>query len=134
MALLIAAFAATARGGFRWSPQDSGVAVECEVGPGREMATIERCLALNPRDIELMLDLGSLYEAAGRFDRAEELYRRGLSVDSRDGDLHIRLGEALFQRGDVSGANNEVGLALMLQPHSSRALALRRRLGEAGDR
>jgi Flp pilus assembly protein TadD len=55
-------------------------------------------------------------------------------VDSRDGDLHIRLGEALFQRGDVSGANNEVGLALMLQPHSSRALALRRRLGEAGDR
>jgi Flp pilus assembly protein TadD len=134
VAALTAAFAATARGGFTRSVQDSDIAAQCELHPPGEIATLERCLAMSPRDIELMLQLGTSYEVAGETGRAEAIYRRGLAVDPRDGDLHVRLGRLLLRRGDAAGAALEARTALELQPNSPRARDLLSHATHAGAR
>jgi hypothetical protein len=45
------------------------------------VATLERCSALYPADVELLADLGAQYEAGGRRPEAEAVYRRALAVD-----------------------------------------------------
>lgn len=124
MAVLLTAFVVTARGGLRGANRTDASTFECELTPPREADGLERCLALNPGDIELMLDLGSVYEAQGRADRAEAIYRLAVSVDPKDADLHVRLGVVLLHRGDQAEAAREGHTALQLQPRSSRALAL----------
>ena len=124
IAALLAAFTFIARGGLRGAQTGSPFAASCEIEPPRDAAGLERCLALYPRDIELMLDLGSVYEAAARADRAEVLYRLALSIDGKDADVHVRLGRLLLHRGDARGAERAANAALALQPGSSRALDL----------
>lgn len=131
---LLAAFVATARGGLRDGQSADAFAAACETDPPHDADGLERCLALHPRDIEVMLDLGSIYEDGGRTDHAEALYRRALSVDPKDGDVHVRLGRILLGRGDVQGAAREARTALGFQPGSSRALHLLERSDPRGDR
>ena len=49
----------------------------------------------NPR-----ADLARRVLTAGQTDRAEAVYRQALSVDPKDGDVHVRLGRLLLERGD----------------------------------
>lgn len=44
-------------------------------------ASYERCLVLEPDDVELMADLGGQLEASGDPVRAEALYRRALTIE-----------------------------------------------------
>jgi len=122
--VLLSAFAFTSRGGWRGAPTGNPFATSCELDPPRDAAGLEGCLAIFPRDIELMLDLGTLYEESGRDDRAEALYRLALSIDARDADVHVRLGRVLLARGDEAGAARSARAALAFQPGSSRALDL----------
>ena len=128
IAALLAAFTFTGRGGLRGAQPGNPFATSCDIEPPRDAAGLERCLALYPRDIELMLDLGSVYEAETRPDRAEALYRLALSIDGKDADVHVRLGRLLLDRGDARGAERAARTALALQPASSRALDLIERL------
>jgi len=121
---LLLALGVSARGGFRPSRSSDTFATSCELNPPREAAALERCLALQPRDVELMLDLGAIYEADARIDRAEALYRQALTVDPKDGDVHVRLGRLLLQRGDRTAAALEARTALGFQSRSPRALDL----------
>ena len=133
MTVLLAAFVATARGVQRSAGSvDATSTFACELTPPRAIDDLERCLAVNPRDIELMLDLGSAYEAQGDPDRAETIYRRALSVDSKDADVHVRLADVLLRRGEHAEATREAHIALTLQPGSSRALALLAHAGGQG--
>ena len=99
-----------------------GVPAACEAETGaRDTTLLERCLSLDPTDVGLMTDLGAAYESAGRVDRAEAIYRRALSVDAHDGDVHVRLGRILLARGDRAGARNEGDAALRWQPGAAAA-------------
>ena len=64
---------------------------DCERVRRSDAAGMERCLALRPDDVELMIDLADGYRQAGDRDRAEDLYRRALAVDPGDGELRRRL-------------------------------------------
>jgi tetratricopeptide (TPR) repeat protein len=99
----------------------AGASLECESPPKDDLGVLERCLTLEPTDIELMLDLGSDYEAAGRWDEAERLYRRALEVDRLDGELHLRLARLLMRRGDVAAARAEGEAALASLPGNADA-------------
>lgn len=100
MAVLLAAFVATARGGVRSGRSvDTTSTFECELNPPHQIDVLERCLAVSPRDIELMLDLGAAYEAHADLERAATIYRRALSVDSKDPDVHARLAHVLLRLG-----------------------------------
>jgi Flp pilus assembly protein TadD len=96
----------------------------CEVDPLREARALEACLSARPDDVEIMFDLAAAYEASNEWQRAEDLYRRALDVDSLDAEAHLRLGRILKRRGDHALARREGELALALRPNSAEALAL----------
>jgi tetratricopeptide (TPR) repeat protein len=73
------------------------------------------------RDVQQLTDLGERYEAEGRGDLAEAAYRRALTIDARDGDVHVRLGELLLKRGNRAGALAEAEEALRWHPGGARA-------------
>ena len=94
--------------------------------------SLEACAAHDPANVALLTDLAAGYEASGRIDLAEGAYRRALTIDAKDGDLHVRLGELLLKRGDRSGAHAEAESALRWHPASARALGLAARSATAG--
>ena len=102
---------------------DVSAACDADSAP-RDTASLERCLSLDPADVGLMTVLGAAYESAGSPARAEQMYRRALSVDARDGDVHVRLGRLLLARGDRAGAQVEGEAALRWQPGASAARSL----------
>jgi len=82
MAVLLAAFPATARaGGLQEAGRVDGSASACERTPPRDVDGVYRCLALRPRDVELMLDLGTSYEARNDIEGAGAVYRRARSME-----------------------------------------------------
>ena len=85
----------------------------------------------DPASAAQLTDLGDGQVRDGRVDLAEHTYRQALELDSRDGDLHARLGEPLLKRGDRAGAAAEGQSALRWHPGSARALALVARSGSA---
>jgi Flp pilus assembly protein TadD len=82
---------------------------------------------VDPTDVAVLTDLGDTSLKAGRVDLAEQAYRRALAVDPRDGDVHVRLGELLLERGDRGGASAEAESALRWHPASTRAVKLAER-------
>jgi len=71
--------------------QASADTVLCELNPPRDLAGLEACLARSPHDVELLLDLGAAYVAAGRIADARERYARAVALDPRDADARRRL-------------------------------------------
>ena len=92
-------------------------------------ASYERCLTLASDDVELMADLGGQFEASGDPARAEELYRRALTIDPGYAGVRLRLGEMLLRRGDIDGARHEAATALKIRPNSRAVLDLMQRAG-----
>ena len=86
-----------------------------------DVASLERCLSLDPENAELMTDLGDKYRQSGDDGAAEAIYRRALGIDAHDGDVHLRLGELLLARGDAAAARIEAAAALAVQPGSLTA-------------
>ena len=89
-----------------------------------EPGAAARDAALDSTDTQRLVEIADGYQAQGRIDLAEAAYRRVLSIDSRDGDVHVRLGELLLKRGDRSGAHAEAESALRWHPASARAVNL----------
>ena len=65
--------------------------VRCEIDPPRDVAGLEACISLFPHDLELLVELGAAYEAAGRAVEARSAYRRAVELDPRDADAMRRL-------------------------------------------
>jgi cytochrome c-type biogenesis protein CcmH/NrfG len=96
----------------------------CDLKPPHDLGGLEACLARAPSDVELLLDLGAAYEAAGRPADARSVYRRAVETDPRDADARVHLGTALRRSGDAEGARREGGVALGLRPNDPVAFAL----------
>jgi cytochrome c-type biogenesis protein CcmH/NrfG len=88
------------------------------------IAVLEHCSARHPTDVELMADLGRLYEWSDRSTDAEAQYRRALSIDPGYGDLRLRLGRLLLKRGDAAAARREAASALTVQTNRRAILEL----------
>ena len=89
-----------------------------------DVGALESCVEAEPRNVELLTDLGDAYRQAGAGARAEAAYRRALAVDPADGDVHLRLGQLLLDRGDRHAAVLEAQAALRSQPGSRDAAHL----------
>jgi tetratricopeptide (TPR) repeat protein len=96
---------------------------QCEK-PRLDVAALEQCLLVQPGDVELMLDLGASYEAAGRCSDAYAVYRRATRVDPRDGEAHRRLGRGYLAHGDLAAARREGAAAQVTQPGNLEVLSL----------
>ena len=78
----------------RSAPSDAAASAEsvrCEIEPPREIAGLETCVARFPRDVELLVELGAAYEAAGRSEDARSTYGRAIDIDPSDADAQRRL-------------------------------------------
>ena len=136
--VLLAIFAVTFR---RAAPTEVGSAdaTECEhlAAAGAEppapadVDRLERCLALDPRNAELTIDLARAYAASNRPEQAEKFYRQSLAIDSGNSDAHVQLGELLLDRGDRDGARREAQEALRWRPNGLAATRLMSRLSAA---
>jgi len=102
----------------------SNEAVRCELDPPRDVPALEACVGRAPRDVELLLDLGMAYEAAGRLEDARTTYRRAVDADPRDAGARVYLGAVLRRVGDLEGAHREGTLATELRPHDPVVRAL----------
>jgi len=101
--------------------------LDCSHVAADDMAALERCVELHRGDVELMTDLGAVYERSSQSNRAEDLYRRALTFDPEDGDIRVRLAELLLKKGDAEGARREGTAALTVQPGRGPALDVVRR-------
>jgi tetratricopeptide (TPR) repeat protein len=97
---------------------------DCEQPVRPTVDFLERCLAAQPDDVELMLDLGAAHESAGRWPDAERMYSRAARIDPRDGEAHLRLGRVHLALGDVAAARQDGEAALMTQPGNPEVLRL----------
>ena len=119
-AALLVLFLGTVRTTARESVSDQSSSI-CGALHTSDLATLERCLALDTQNVELMTDIGDQYAISGNTDRAEAMYRRALAIDPRDGDVQLRLGELLLKRGDAAAARAAGEAALASQPGSLNA-------------
>jgi tetratricopeptide (TPR) repeat protein len=101
-----------------------GQAAECVVSETPDLTVLERCLAVQPDDIELMIGLGRRYAALQRWTDASRILKRALSIDPSDGDVHVLLGQALLALHDAAGARAEGQAALTIKPGNAAAVQL----------
>jgi cytochrome c-type biogenesis protein CcmH/NrfG len=87
-------------------PDDRSTVEQCEVVRSSDIGVLEQCLALQPDNIEVMLDLGEAYERGARLADSEAVYRRALTIDAGDAELHQRLAGILLLRGDRAAARH----------------------------
>ena len=98
---------------------------QCDEQAARlDVSALERCLLVQPDDVELMLDLGAAYESGGRWADAERVYLRATRVDPRDGEAHRRLGRGYRAHGDLAAARREGEAARATQPGNPDVLHL----------
>jgi tetratricopeptide (TPR) repeat protein len=85
---------------------------------------LERCRAAVPDDVELLADLGTVYERSGRTADAEKIYREALAIDPSYADLHTRLATLLLARGSADAARVHAEHALRIQPNRTSVIRL----------
>ena len=88
----------------------------------------ERALALQPRDVDIMVQLGLVYGAEGRYAEARALLARAGQLAPRDLDVQTALAHVESYAGNYAAAQAAVDAVLAQQPQNVEALTLAGRL------
>ena len=83
---------------------------------------LEGLLIELPDDIELYLFLGSIYEEALQFDKAEQVFKEGLILDESNYKLLFRLGVVYDKWGKKEASMNQMKRVIELHPNNANAL------------
>lgn len=86
---------------------------EGELGEARK--SYNAVLESNPKSVEAQVGLARLEHLAGRFDSAEEGFRKAAAFD-QNGTAHDALGQFLAERGRLNEALSAVERALAMDP------------------
>jgi Flp pilus assembly protein TadD len=81
----------------------------------------KRVLEINPRVVEVYLDLGAALTAKGEFSEAVSLYNKALQIAPDFIELRINLGIALIGSGKLTEAAEEYEKVLRIQPQNTFA-------------
>ncbi len=110
---------------------------DCQVAAGNvtaAAATLERGVAANPRDPQLLERTAELWRRLERPDKAIALYERELPLASSDALVHVRLGELYRDAGNPTRAIALLQEAVKLDPKDASSWnALGMVLGGTGD-
>lgn len=94
-----------------------------QLGSNHEaIAAYQWCLSLDANNVDNIFYLAHALERDGDYDRAAELYRRGLSINPTYGDMAIGLARILIHQGHGSDAKDLVKQVILKQPDNSDAL------------
>jgi tetratricopeptide (TPR) repeat protein len=80
------------------------------------IAELETGTKLAPSDLSAERDLADLYSTTGKNDQAEALYRKLISGDPNDPELHHSLGQILLREKRFTDAQQEFLIAVKLKP------------------
>ena len=76
----------------------------------------DRCVDADPRNVEALLNCGTLHYEDGNFEKAADYYRRTLQVDTESPLAHFNLGSVLEDMGQVEEARQHLRQAVRLEP------------------
>ncbi len=76
----------------------------------------EEFIAIDPRTLQVTVQLGHAYKEMGDYDRAAELYFSVLTLRPNDADLHLQIGHLHKLRGDYAQALHHYRTAMDLDP------------------
>ncbi len=96
--------------------------------PSESAAYLERAVELDGSQPMAYRSLGAVYFAAGRIERARDLWRRALALDPDDADTLVALGRLRAAKRDYFGALRFFRRAQSIQPNDWRAYYLEARL------
>jgi len=112
---------------FRRSRADGSIGQpvhECDEARADSLSTLQECLALDSRNVEVLTALGDVHARSGAGERAEDMYRRALAIDPDDGEVRLRLSALLLEQGRSSEAQIEAQRALLSEPGNAAAQEL----------
>ncbi|MEK6743552.1 MAG: tetratricopeptide repeat protein [Nitrospirota bacterium] len=89
----------------------------------------QRSLAIDPRNVDVRVDLGTCYRGVGQPEKAVEEYRKGMKIDSRHPMAHMNAGVVLaFDLGRRAEAAKEFEKFLELSPNAPNAADIRQEI------
>lgn len=88
----------------------------------KSIVLLEKALKKKPDNTEFILYLGSFYEEEDQYDKAVEMYKRGLVLDQKHARLHFRLGVVYDKQGDRISCIDEMKKVIALDPEDANAL------------
>jgi tetratricopeptide (TPR) repeat protein len=91
---------------------------------------LEQATCAEPDYVEAWNNLGNVLCDLGRADEARAAYGRALAIAPDYADAHYNTAELLFTGGDLDGSRRHFQAYLSLDPGSSWAEVVRRRLAE----
>ena len=96
--------------------------------------TLRDAVRADPRSLDANLDWGWIFLEKHSAANAELSFREVLKLDDASPDAHAGLARVVLeQRYDVAAAERELALALAVNPHHARALAIRGELALDGE-
>jgi len=87
----------------------------------KAITSYEHLLELNPRHACAFNNLGAALFKLGRYQEAEQHFRRAIGVKPDYSDAHSNLGSVLRSRGHLAGSENSLRRALKLKPNHVEA-------------
>ncbi len=99
-----------------------GLAYERAREPRRALAAYERCLSLNPDDVDSLVAYAHLLEMQSDLPRASELYGQGLKKFPDNPDVLIGLARIQLRQDHVADASKAAKQVLLRSPQNSDAL------------
>ncbi|MFL6350370.1 MAG: tetratricopeptide repeat protein [Bryobacteraceae bacterium] len=103
-------------------PQDAGAHFNLAIAYGAlkkddELAEYKRTIDIDPDYVPAYLNWGGALYAKGQYEEAIQLYRQGINVNPLNASLHYSLSTALEQQNKMQEANDEMALALKIDPN-----------------
>ena len=105
-----------------------------QAGLRRDLAALERMLALAPDDQALALVLGSVLDLDGQSARGAEYLRRAVGHELNTLEARLLLAGALHRAGDPQSAREEIERILSREPDHVPALTLKAELERSAGR
>jgi len=79
-------------------------------------------LQSDPKNAQLLNQIGIVYRSAHQFKEAEGYFQQSLAVDAKNADVRTDMAACMFYRGDADGALKELEQALKYDPRHAGAL------------
>jgi cytochrome c-type biogenesis protein CcmH/NrfG len=88
----------------------------------KKAAPLLEKLKSNPRDSDLLIQVGNMYKAAHQFNDAAGYYDKALQVNPKNVAIRTEMASCLYYDGDVDGAISQLQQALRYDPKDANSL------------
>src|SRR5271165_336078 len=75
-----------------------------------------RCLDVDPHNVDALLNCGTLYYEDGNFEKAAEYFQRALAAQPQNPLVHFNLGSVLDEMGELEESRRHLRRAVILDP------------------